>query len=514
MTDATPQAGKPYDLLVIGGGINGAGVALDAAGRGLSVALCESDDLASATSSWSSKLIHGGLRYLEHYEFRLVREALGEREVLLNVAPHLVTPLRFRLPHHSGLRPGWMLRAGLFLYDNLSKRASLEGSKSIRFDPAGPVRPEFKKGFEYSDCRADDARLVVMNAKLAEHKGASIMTRHTVTQAKRENGLWAVTIRPATGNTFTVHARALVNAGGPWVRKILDTFDNVHIDKTIRLVKGSHLVVPKIHNESQAYILQNADGRIVFVIPFAQDYSLIGTTDVDYSDDPRTPEIDNEEIEYLLSITRDYFKTDVTKDDIVWTYSGVRPLMQGERDDEENASKVSRDYHFEVEDDDGKAPLLSIFGGKLTTYRKLAEAAVKSLQPYFPGMKDAWTAHAVLPGGEDISSPEAYADELKRNYAFLDKKTCTRLAFTYGRLSEQWLNAASGEDDLGERFGQLYRAEVDYLVAHEWAETVDDIIWRRTKTGIGMSDEDRQRLETYLNQSGQGTVESKQSATA
>lgn len=489
---------QTYDLLVIGGGINGAGVAMDAAGRGLSVALCEADDLASATSSWSSKLIHGGLRYLEHYEFRLVKEALGEREVLLNVAPHLVTPLRFRMPHHSGLRPAWMLRIGLFMYDHLAKRVSLEGSRGIRFDPNGPVRAEFKKGFEYSDCRADDARLVVMNAKLAEQKGADVMVRHRVVSARREQNHWVVTIQPEAGNTFEVHAKALVNAGGPWVRKILDTFEDVHIDKTIRLVKGSHIIVPKIHEEKQAYILQNKDGRIVFVLPFQQDYSLIGTTDVDYDADPRYPEIDDNEIEYLIGITKDYFKTDLSRDEIVWTYSGVRPLMQGERDDEENASKVSRDYHFEVEDQDGKAPLLSIFGGKLTTYRKLAEAAVNGLKPYFPGMKEAWTKQAVLPGGENFSTPEEYAEELQRNYPFLDQRVAERLAFTYGRLAEKWLASATTEAGLGDRFGSLYEAEVRYLFEEEWAQTLDDIIWRRTKAGIGMSDEDKQRLAKFL----------------
>lgn len=489
---------QTYDLLVIGGGINGAGVAMDAAGRGLSVALCEADDLASATSSWSSKLIHGGLRYLEHYEFRLVKEALGEREVLLNVAPHLVTPLRFRMPHHSGLRPAWMIRIGLFMYDHLAKRVSLEGSRGIRFDPQGPLREAFVKGFEYSDCRADDARLVVMNAKLAQQKGADVMVRHRVVSARREQNLWAVTIQPEAGNRFEVHAKALVNAGGPWVRKILDTFENVHIDKTIRLVKGSHIIVPKIHDEAQAYILQNTDGRIVFVIPYQHDYSLIGTTDVDYDADPRYPEIDDNEIEYLIAITRDYFKTELSRDDIVWTYSGVRPLMQGERDDGENASKVSRDYHFEVEDQDGKAPLLSIFGGKLTTYRKLAEAAVNGLKPYFPGMKQAWTRQAVLPGGENLGSPKTYAEELRRHYPFLDNRTAERLAFTYGRLAEKWLGNATSENELGERFGSLYEAEVKYLVEEEWAQTVDDIIWRRTKAGIGMPESEKQRLARYL----------------
>lgn len=490
------------DLVVIGGGINGVGVAADAAGRGLSVALFEADDLASATSSWSSKLIHGGLRYLEHYEFRLVREALGEREVLLRMAPHLVTPLRFRMPHQDKVRPAWMIRIGLFMYDHLAKRATLPGSKGIRFDPAGPVTRAFKKGFEYSDCKVDDARLVVMNAKLAEQKGAHIATHHKVTGAKRVGDLWHVTVTPENGTAFVVKARAVVNAAGPWVRKVLDAMDNVTIDKTIRLVKGSHIVVPKIHDEDEAYILQNNDGRIVFVIPFHDKYSLIGTTDVDYSADPRNPEIDDNEIDYLLKITHDYFNCSVSRKDIVWTYSGVRPLMQGEREEGKAAAKVTRDYHFEVEDHKGKAPLLSIFGGKLTTYRKLSEAAIKGLKPYFPNMGPAWTASAILPGGEQITTPEAYSDELMQRYAFLERATARRLAFSYGRLAEQWLGKARLVTDLGARFGDLFQVEVDYLCDHEWANSVDDIIWRRTKTGIGMSEENKQRLADYLNERG------------
>ncbi|WLD58294.1 glycerol-3-phosphate dehydrogenase [Salinispirillum sp. LH 10-3-1] len=505
---------KIVDLLVIGGGINGVGVAADAAGRGLSVALYEADDLASATSSWSSKLIHGGLRYLEHYEFRLVREALGEREVLLRMAPHLVTPLRVRMPHQGGLRPAWMIRIGLFMYDHLAKRVSLPGSKSIRFTPDSPVTEAFKKGFEYSDCKVDDARLVVMNAKLAQQKGAHIATHHKVTGAKRVGDLWEVTITPDSGTPFTVQARAIVNAAGPWVRKVLDDMDGVTIDKTIRLVKGSHIIVPRIHDEEQAYILQNKDGRIVFVIPFHDQYSLIGTTDVDYDTDPRNPAIDDDEIEYLLNITHDYFKCDLSRNDIVWTYSGVRPLMQGEREEGKEAAKVTRDYHFEVEDQQGKAPLLSIFGGKLTTYRKLSEAAIKGLKPYFPQMGEAWTAQATLPGGEKVTTPEALAGEFQQRYGFLDQPTARRLAFSYGRLAELWLANAVAIEDLGQRFGQLFQAEVNYLVAHEWAQTVDDIIWRRTKTGIGMSDADRARLADYLQNTGSHTAKKPDQAVA
>lgn len=490
---------KIYDILVIGGGINGVGVAADAAGRGLKVALCEANDLASATSSWSSKLIHGGLRYLEHREFRLVKEALAEREVLLDMAPHLVTPLRFHLPHHAGLRPAWMIRIGLFLYDHLSQRKRIEGSCGIRFGADSPLKTNYKKGFAYSDCKADDARLVVMMAKLAEQKDAEILTRHKVLSAQRHDGVWQVVVQMPSGAERILKARALVNAGGPWVRKVLDTFAEVKTEKSVRLVKGSHFVVPKLHDQPQAYILQNADNRIVFVIPFGEDYSLVGTTDVDYEGDPGQAAIDDQEIEYLLAITNDYFKSQIQRSDIVWTYSGVRPLMQGERPEEEHdASQVSRDYHFEVEDQAGRAPLLSIFGGKLTTFRKLAEAAVDALNPWFPDMAQAWTKTAVLPGGEGIVDPQVYAEHLQKSYDFLAAPTARRLAFTYGRLCEKWLSEAHSEADLGERFGALYEAEVRYLVAHEWAQTADDIIWRRTKTGVGMAQDDVERLAAYL----------------
>ncbi|RAU18852.1 glycerol-3-phosphate dehydrogenase [Nitrincola tibetensis] len=491
------------DLVVIGGGINGVGIAADAAGRGLSVTLIEASDLASATSSWSSKLIHGGLRYLEHYEFRLVKEALAEREVLLKMAPHLVTPLRFKLPHHSGLRPGWMIRTGLFLYDHLSKRVSLQASKGIRFNPdKGPLHPTYTRGFEYSDCRVDDARLVIMNAKLAEQKGAQIVTRQRVTSAVREGDVWLVEFENQQGVRNTLRAKALVNAAGPWVSQVLSKVENTQPGKGIRLVKGSHIIVPKIHAEEEAYILQNQDGRIVFVIPYLDDYSLIGTTDVDYVGDPRHSEIDDDEIDYLIRITRDYFTYPLTRNDIVWTYSGVRPLMQGEREEGKAAAKVTRDYHFEVEDRQGQAPLLSVFGGKLTTYRKLAEAAVNALQTYFPEAKPSWTNQARLPGAEGVASPEAYAIELKRAYPFLDTATARRLASTYGSLAKRWLANAHQLSDLGRRFGPLFEKEVRYLIEHEWAMSLEDVIWRRTKTGIGMTadvqKEISEMIQTYL----------------
>lgn len=486
-----------YDVIVVGGGINGAGIAADAAGRGLSVALLEAEDLASGTSAWSSKLIHGGLRYLEHYEFRLVKEALAEREVLLRIAPHLVTPLRFRLPYHKGLRPAWMIRVGLFLYDHLSKRVSLPSSQSVRFGSDSALKPEFTQGFEYSDCRVDDSRLVVMNAKLAESKGADIFTRHRVTAAERKATGWQVQVATAQGQNKTLEGKTLVNAAGPWVSSLLDSVKGSQSRNAIRLVKGSHLVVPRIHEGSEAYILQHSDGRIVFVIPYLNDYSLIGTTDVDYHGDPREVSIDAKEIDYLLKLVNEYFKTQLQEDAIIWTFSGVRPLMQGEEVGQA-ATQVTRDYQLELESEPGAAPLLSIFGGKLTTYRKLAEAAMDKLQPFLPYMESAWTAEATLPGGELIQSLDDYQQQLEGKYSFLEPESLQRIATTYGRQSENWLGQANSEEDLGPRFGDLYAREVDYLLTEEWAETAEDILWRRTKTGIRISAEDRQALEAYI----------------
>ncbi|WP_417580553.1 glycerol-3-phosphate dehydrogenase [Nitrincola sp.] len=489
---------KIHDLVVIGGGINGVGIAADAAGRGLSVALLEADDLASGTSSWSSKLIHGGLRYLEYYQFRLVKESLAEREVLLKMAPHLVTPLRFKMPHHPGLRPAWMISAGLFLYDHLSKRVSLPGSKRIHFSADSCLQPEFKIGFEYSDCRVDDARLVVMNAKLAEQKGALILTRCLVTGAERDNGIWLISVTTAKGETSTLQAKTLVNAAGPWVSQVLKQIPDGKSQHQVRLVKGSHLVVPRIHDDPAAYILQNNDGRIVFVIPYLDDYSLIGTTDVDYAGDPRTPEIDEAEIDYLIKVTTDYFRCTLTREAIVWTYSGVRPLMQGEHEAHQSATKITRDYQLELDVQAGQAPLLSVYGGKLTTYRKLSESVLNKLRPYLPAMGDVWTASAILPGGEGIISPQAYAQELAEHYPFLDRQQARRLALTYGRQCEIWLAGATSLNDLGTRYGVLFEREVKYLIDEEWAKSCDDIIWRRTKVGISLPKADAQSLEKFV----------------
>lgn len=486
-----------YDVIVVGGGINGAGIAADAAGRGLSVALLEAEDLASGTSAWSSKLIHGGLRYLEHYEFRLVKEALAEREVLLRIAPHLVTPLRFRLPYHQGLRPAWMIRAGLFLYDHLSKRVSLPSSHGVRFGSDSALKPEFTQGFEYSDCRVDDSRLVVMNAKLAESKGADIFTRHRVTAAERQATGWQVQVTTAQGQNKTLEGKTLVNAAGPWVSSLLDSVKGSQSRNQIRLVKGSHLVVPRLYDSSEAYILQHADGRIVFVIPYLNDYSLIGTTDVDYQGEPREVAIDADEIDYLLALVNGYFRTQLKADAIIWTFSGVRPLMQGEEVGQA-ATQVTRDYQLELESEPGAAPLLSVFGGKLTTYRKLAEAAMDKLQPFLPEMGAAWTAKTRLPGGEGIQSLEEYQEELRQGYPFLSSSDLNRIASTYGRQAEIWLDGALSLDDLGTRLGPLYAREIDYLLDQEWAQTAEDILWRRTKAGIAMSEQDRQALADFI----------------
>ncbi|MGL4980197.1 MAG: glycerol-3-phosphate dehydrogenase [Plesiomonas sp.] len=485
------------DLIVVGGGINGAGIAADAAGRGLSVTLFEADDLASATSSASSKLIHGGLRYLEHYEFRLVGEALAEREVLLKMAPHIAFPMRFRLPHRPHLRPAWMIRAGLFLYDHLGKRTTLPASCGLRFGASSVLKSQMVRGFEYSDCWVDDARLVVLNAAQVVEKGGAVHTRTKVTQAVRENALWRVeTEHSITGERQTHYARALVNAAGPWVKTFFDESLHEASPRGIRLIKGSHIVVPRVHSEPQAYILQNEDQRIVFVIPWMQDFSIIGTTDVEYHGSPRDVSIDEDEISYLLKVYNLHFKHQLVRDDVVWTYSGVRPLCDDESD---SAQAVTRDYTLELSDDQGSAPLLSIFGGKLTTYRKLGQAAMHKLQPYFADMGTDWTAQSVLPGGDLGMDRDSYAQHLQQQYPWLPETMARRYAYTYGSRSRVILAEADSLAALGQHFGHdCYQAEVDYLQAHEWALTAEDILWRRTKLGMYLTNSEQAALVTYL----------------
>ncbi|GAB1615326.1 glycerol-3-phosphate dehydrogenase [Pseudomonas kermanshahensis] len=485
-----------YDLAVIGGGINGVGIAADAAGRGLKVFLCEKDDLAQHTSSASSKLIHGGLRYLEHYEFRLVREALAEREVLLAKAPHIVKPMRFVLPHRPHLRPAWMIRAGLFLYDHLGKRKRLGASRSLRFGPGYPLKPAITRGFEYADCAVDDARLVVLNAMAAREKGAHIVTRTRCLRAERVDGVWQVELQHADGSLQSIRARALVNAAGPWVASFIK--DDLKLDAPygIRLIQGSHLIVPRLYEGEHAYILQNEDQRIVFCIPYLDRFTLIGTTDREYSGDPAQVKITEAETDYLLKVVNAHFNHQLSRADILHTYSGVRPLCNDESD---NPSAVTRDYTLALSAGEGQAPLLSVFGGKLTTYRKLAESAMAELKPYFTQMRASWTATAPLPGGEDMTTAQALTDAILAQYGWLPVDIAKRWAVTYGSRVWRLLDGIQGPEDLGQAIGGgLFSREVDYLRSEEWAVDAADILWRRTKLGLFTSPAEQQALHDYL----------------
>jgi glycerol-3-phosphate dehydrogenase len=492
MTDENNQ----FDVVIVGGGVNGTGIAMDAAGRGLRVLLCEMNDLASATSSSSSKLIHGGLRYLEHYEFRLVREALAERESLLRNSPHIMWPMRFRLPHQPHLRPAWMIRMGLFLYDHLAKRELLPGSRTIRFDEKSPLKADITKGFEYSDGWVDDARLVVLTAKKAQESGATILTRTKCIDARRGSDSWDVSLQDMNDNSVHhVSAKVIVNASGPWVSSLFSESLAMTAPKTIRMVKGSHIVVPRLNQETEAYILQNEDERIVFVIPYEDEFSLVGTTDVDYEGDPKKARISPEETEYLLNIVNSHFKRQLSESDVVWSYSGVRPLMD---DEEGDAKKASRDYSFEVSKEKNKAPVVSVFGGKITTYRKLAEAATDKVCQYFAHAGGHWTKTGILPGG-DFENHDTLEARLAEQYPWLPAAVSSRYVRTFGTRAYEILKDATSVQDLGYRFaGTLYQKEVDYLVSHEWAMTSEDILWRRTKQGLYATEEDVRELDQYL----------------
>lgn len=492
------QDKQVFDVLVVGGGVNGAGIAMDAAGRGLKVALAEMHDLGAATSSNSSKLIHGGLRYLEHYEFRLVKEALAERESLLRNSPHIMWPLRFILPHRPHLRPAWMIRIGLFLYDHLAKRETLRASEGVRFDADSPLKPTITKGFKYSDGWVDDARLVIYCALEAQRHGADILPRTKVVSAERSGEFWTVQLEDRqTKETRTVQTRALVNAAGPWVSKLFGDALHTRAPKEIRMVKGSHMVVPKIYDHEDAYILQNEDGRIVFVIPYEDDYSLIGTTDVDYTGDPKKAQISTEEVDYLLGVVNSHFNKQLTPDDMVWSYSGVRPLMD---DEGGSAQKASRDYTFEVDKPEGKAPLLSVFGGKITTYRKLAEAATNAICEHFPRAGKPWTKSATMPGG-NFSNHATLNGELAKAYPWLPELVRQRYVRTYGTLSHSILEGIGNLEQMGVHFGAtLYACEVDYLMQNEWAVDAEDILWRRTKQGLRLAPEQQTMLQEYLAQ--------------
>ena len=493
-------AASVFDLAIIGGGVNGCGIARDAAGRGLSVLLLEQGDLGGATSSASTKLIHGGLRYLEYYEFALVRAALAEREVLLRIAPHIVWPLRFVLPHHAGLRPWWMLRTGLFLYDHLGGRHSLPSTTALdlRIDRAGAIlQSRYTRGFEYSDCWVDDARLVVLNARDAADRGADIRPLTRCVAARRVATHWTLTLREQQGQETQAAARILVNAAGPWVDDVLSQVTRQNTRTHVRLVKGSHIVIPRIAGHDRSYIFQNADGRICFAIPYEDAFTLIGTTDEDFQGDPADAVPSVAEEEYLCAAVNDYFRKPVTRDQIVWRYAGVRPL----RDDGASAAQqATRDYVLELDAPKGMPPLLSVFGGKITTYRRLAEAALSRLTPHLPGLPAAWTADASLPGGDFAPAdlPSLHT-ELASRYAFLPQDILRRLLRTYGTRVNAILGDAQAMEDLGEDFDTgLTVREIDYLQANEWAVTADDIAWRRTKRGLHMSKTQMARLRDFL----------------
>lgn len=496
------SAPDSVDLCVIGGGINGTGIARDAAGRGLSVVLCEKADLGSGTSSRSGKLVHGGLRYLEYYEFRLVREALIEREVLLSTASHIIWPMRFVLPHNRKDRPVWLIRLGLFLYDHLGGRERLPGTRTLdlRRDPVGtPLRDHYTRGFEYSDCWVDDARLVVVNAIDAAERGAQILPRTAFVRARREQGFWSVELQDQrTGQQRQVQARAIVNASGPWVSEVIGSVRDIQSRRRVRLVKGSHIVVPKFWDGMQAYLIQNHDKRVIFVNPYEGDKALIGTTDIPYAGRPEAVQADEAEIDYLLAAVNRYFKEPLRREDILQTFSGVRPLYD---DGQGNPSAVTRDYSFDLDETDS-LPLLNVFGGKITTFRRLSEEALGRLERYFPAMGAAWTAQAVLPGG-DIERADftAFTARLRERYPWLSRPLLLHYARLYGSRIAELLGEAATVADLGRHFGgRLYEVEVRYLMAREWVFEADDLLFRRTKHGLHLDEAEQAAFRRWFEQ--------------
>jgi glycerol-3-phosphate dehydrogenase len=487
-----------FDLAVVGGGVNGAGIARDAAGRGLSVLLVEKDDFAQGTSSRSSKLVHGGLRYLEHYEFRLVREALIEREVLLRAAPHIVRPIRFVLPHSPEQRPAWLIRLGLLLYDHLGGRALLPPSRAIdlRRAPEGaPLRREFSRGFVYSDCRVDDARLVILNVLDASRLAARTLARTALVGARREQGVWSLVLRSG-GLEINARTRALVNASGPWVETVLRAAC-VSSTKRVRLVKGSHLITRKFWEGEQAYLLQNIDGRVIFVSPYEEDFAIIGTTDVPFGGAPEDAAIEEAEIDELIGVVGRYFTSPPARSDILHTVSGVRPLFD---DGTDNASAVTRDYAFDLDASQGAAPLLTIFGGKITTYRRLAEQALDRLQQFFPAMKPAWTNGAALPGGA-LEGPDcsSFLRALETRCPWLPAPIALDYARRYGTRADDLLLGAATLDDLGRRFAdRLYEREARFLASEEFAVTAQDVLERRTKHYLRLSPGERRAFEAWF----------------
>ena len=491
-----------YDIAIIGGGVNGCGIARDAAGRGLSVYLCEQGDLAGATSSASTKLLHGGLRYLEYYEFRLVREALAEREVVWRMAPHIVRPLRFVVPHTNATRPRWMVRLGLFLYDHLGGRELLPPTRvlDLTTDPAGePLKPGARHGFEYSDCWVDDARLVALNARDAADRGATIRTRVKAVAARRQPGAWSITTEDQrTGERAVVAAKILVNATGPWVEKVLSDLSRPR-SNDVRLVQGSHIVVRRLYEHDRCYVLQNPDKRVVFVIPYEDDFTLIGTTDRDYAGDPAKVSASDEEIDYLCEATNRYFASPIARSDVVWSFSGVRPLYS---DGAGDAQAATRDYVLEL-DDEGGPPILSIFGGKITTYRRLAEHALEKLAPHLSDecrLVGSWTGGVPLPGGDfPTRGLGALVDDLARRYPWLDPAEAQRFARSYGTRAQRILDGAKARAALGRDFGAgLSEAEVRYLMREEFAQAAEDVLWRRSKLGLRLSNHQAEALQTFM----------------
>ena len=476
-----------YDLFIVGGGINGIGVARDASGRGLSTYVCEQGDIAEQTSSRTTKLIHGGLRYLEYYDFRLVREALLERERVMAIAPHLVQELRFVIPHKKGLRPAWMMRIGMMLYDHLAKRRWLRGAETIHMKQSSvgePLQDWLDLAFVYSDCQTDDARLVILNAIDARERGAEIHTYTRFISAKRDGKEWIATVENVkTGEKQDIRAKGIINTGGPWVSEVLH--DRLHIDtsKHVRLVKGSHIVVKKMYEGEHAFFFQNPDGRLIFAIPYQDDFTLIGTTDEPYTEDPAKVEIADSEITYMCDCMNSYFKKPISKEDVVWSFSGVRPLYD---DAAKNASAVTRDYVLDIESKADEPILLSVFGGKITTFRRLSEHVFEKLVPFIPGLKPSWTTNVPLPGGDMPNTDfKAFLKEARERWSFLSDFSVRRMAHSYGTRMERFLKDAKTMDELGQDFGGgLTKAEVDYLVDQEWAETAEDILWRRSKMGL------------------------------
>ncbi len=494
MPTPEPEPLHDYDVAIIGGGINGCGIARDAAGRGLSVFLCEQGDLGGGTSSASTKLVHGGLRYLEHHEFRLVREALMEREVIWRIAPHIVWPLRFVLPHDRGQRPAWLLRAGLFLYDHLGGRRLLPATRTVRLrrDPVGaPLKPRFTLGFEYSDCWVEDSRMVVLNARDAANRGATVATRTRCVSAARVDGLWTLSLADAaTGRDRQVRARTLVNAAGPWVQQVLTAVLRANNPATVRLVQGSHVVVPKLYDHDRCYIFQNADGRIVFAIPYETEFTLVGTTDRDFRGDPAAVAASAEEVAYICAAASEYFVRPVTPEMVVWSYSGVRPLYD---DGASAAQAATRDYTLVLDAPEDQQPaLLSVFGGKITTYRRLAEAALQRLGPHLPtrqGLDPGWTGEHALPGGDfPVTGYAAEVARLQARAPFLPKRLARRLVRAYGTRAHAVVGDATSLEAMGPGLGaDLTRAELAYLVREEWATTAEDVVWRRSKLGLRMT---------------------------